>query len=755
MQSKDKIARYMIHIYGIVQGVGFRPFVYVSAHKLGLGGYVSNCGASVLIDVEGGASELKSFINKIVKTAPPLAQIERVSIRKVSIEGYKSFEIVKSSVENEDLRFVPKDISICNSCKQDILDGNSSWYGYEFTNCTDCGPRYSIIKELPYDRCNTSMGSFEMCFSCKEEYENPHSRRFHAQPVCCPNCGPQMKLLDHLGKELQTDNAMIEAARLLKAGRILAVKGVGGFHLMCDAENQTVVMTLRRRKRRPHQPLAVMAVDLAAIEHQCIVSGRERKLVTSSKSPIVLLKKKLECNLPNEIAPDTDKLGMMLPYTPMHMLLFAQGLKYLVATSGNISGMPMEYQNDKAESDLANIADFFLVHNREINIPIDDSITKVFEEREMVSRVGRGYAPMSINIGAQQQLIALGAEQKSSLCLSKNGYAHISQYLGDIKSPDAYENYKKVLDNLMQLLKIKPDVYVHDLHPYYLSTQYALEQAEQKLAIQHHFAHMASCIAEHKLKNPVIGVIYDGTGLGKDGKLWGGEILVGNLESYKRAGHLKYCKLQGGNKAVEEPWRTAVSYLHDIGEDCFEGIVGIDNSNYSTAKAAIQSGLNCFESSSMGRLFDCVSALLGLCSKITYDAQGAIILECIADKQIDSRYEYGMLRDVECLQIDYQEIIKSIILDVRSGKKASEISSKFHNTIASASAEVVVEIGKIHEVKEVVLSGGCFENLLLLDKLVKKLEGNGFKVYFNEKLPCNDGGISFGQLVAAAQILRG
>ena len=749
------LVRYMIHIYGIVQGVGFRPFVYHKAHELGLCGYVSNIGASVLIDVEGGSLELKSFISKVVKTPPPMAQIESISIRKVGIEGYISFEIIKSSEGNEEIRFVPKDITICQNCKKDILDADSRWYSYEFTNCTDCGPRYSIIKELPYDRCNTVMGSFDMCPNCREEYENPDSRRFHAQPVCCPDCGPKMTLLDCFGKEIVTGNIMKEAVRLLKEGNILAVKGVGGFHLMCDAENQTAIAKLRGRKKRPHQPLAVMAADLHAIKHQCMISDREMQLITSVQSPIVLLEKGPACSLPNAIAPDTDKLGMMLPYTPMHMLLFAEGLKYLAATSGNISGMPIEYQNDKAVGTLTKVTDFFLLHNRDINVPLDDSVTKTFRDKETLSRIGRGYAPLSINIGVHQQLIALGAEQKSSICLSKNGYVHVSQYLGDIKNLDAYENYKKVLNNVVSLMKIKPQAYVHDLHPTYLSTQYAREQQEQKIAIQHHFAHMAGCIAEHKLKRPVIGVIYDGTGLGEDGKIWGGEILVGTLGAFTRAGHLKYCLIQGGDKATEEPWRSAVSYLHELGESYLGGLTDIGDLTYSTVKAALQGGLNCNESSSMGRLFDCISALLGLCSKTTYDAQGAIILERIADRQVESSYEYEITKDKDCTIIGYQHMIKSILADMRKGRKASEISCKFHNTIAAATVEAVAKIGREYGLREVVLSGGCFENLLLLDRLVKSLEGKGFKVYFNEKLPCNDGGISFGQLAAADRILRG
>ncbi|MDF2593202.1 MAG: carbamoyltransferase HypF, partial [Clostridia bacterium] len=586
------------------------------------------------------------------------------------------------------------------------------------------------------------------------EYESPASRRFHAQPVCCPECGPKLSLLDNLGKELAVDNKVEEAVRLLKEGKILGVKGIGGFHLMCDAENQTAVANLRSRKMRPHQPFAVMAIDMNEVEHQCTISHRERQLITSNQGPVVLVKKSPDYSLPEEVAPDTDRLGIMLPYTPLHMLLFAGGLKYLIATSGNISGMPMEYQNTKAVSNLANIADYFLLHDRDINIPLDDSVTKVVREKEAISRIGRGYAPASINIGAKHQLIALGAEQKSSICLSRDGYAHISQYLGDIKSLGAYESYKKVLNNLVSLMKIKPQAYIHDLHPTYLSTLYALEQREQKIGIQHHFAHMAGCMAEHKLNKPVIGVIYDGTGFGADGKIWGGEILVGTLETYTRAGHLKYCSIQGGDKAAEEPWRSAVSYLYSMGECCSEDFSGIDKLTLNTVEAALRGGLNCFESSSMGRLFDCVSALLGLCSKTTYDAQAAILLERIADKQVDSYYGYEVFEDKDCILIDYEEILKSILHDIRIGKGAGEISGKFHNAVAVATVDVVMKIGSMHGVRDVVLSGGCFENLLLMDRMVKKLEAKGFKVYFNEKLPCNDGGISFGQLAAADQILR-
>ena len=754
-RNKHAHGRYLVDIHGIVQGVGFRPFVYHSARELKLYGYVSNIGGSVFIDVEGETAELKRFINKIVKTPPPLAQIERINIRKESMKGYQQFDIIKSSGENGDLRFIPKDMAICTNCKQDIFESTSRWVHYEFTNCTDCGPRYSIIGELPYDRCSTSMKSFEMCPICKSEYENPNSRRFHAQPVCCPDCGPQLKLLDFKGEEIAAGNAVKAAVKLLKEGFILAVKGVGGFHLMCDAENQQAVAKLRSRKKRPHRPLAVMAADVTAIEHQCMLSDKERQLITSSQSPIVLLKKKTTCSLPDIIALDNDKLGMLLPYTPLHMLMFAEGLKYLVATSANISGMPIEYENHKAVKGLSDVVDYFLLHNREIKIPIDDAVAKVFEEREIVSRVGRGYAPLPINIGTQHQLIALGAEQKSAICLSKNGYAHLSQYLGDIKSPEAYENYKKILDHLIQLLRVKPQAYVHDMHPNYLSTQYAMEQQGQKLAIQHHFAHMASCIAEHKLNKPVIGVIYDGTGFGEDGEIWGGEILVGNLEGVIRAGHLKYCAIQGGDKAVEEPWRSAVSYLHKLGDFGLEGIAGIGSCSIGTVDAALKAGLNCFESSSMGRLFDCVSALLGLCSTITYDAQAAIMLECIADKKMESCYEYEIYQDKDGILIGYQEIIKAILTDLRKGTGISEISCRFHNTIAAATADAVVEVGKIHSVREVVLSGGCFENLLLLERVIKRLEGNGFTVYFNEKLPCNDGGISLGQLAAADRIMGG
>lgn len=753
-ESKLEIIRYVIKVYGLVQGVGFRPFVYNKAHDFELHGYVSNNGAGVVIDVEGTLLGAKSFIKELVKSLPLLAKIEKIEIRKADLNNYRDFEIKSSSSADEDLRFILRDVAICDKCRKDVLGKDGRWAGYAFTNCTDCGPRYSIIKELPYDRCNTTMEAFQMCESCRQEYENPAGRRFHAQPVCCDDCGPQLKLLDSYGNELVTENALKAAADFLKVGKIVAVKGIGGFHLMCDAENYEAICSLRNRKKRPHRSLAVMTANIDKVNQQCTMNEQEKQLVSSNQTPIVLLRKNANCNLPDIIAPDTDRLGMMLPYTPIHVLLFEEGLNYLIVTSGNISGMPIEYKNDKAVISLSGIADYFLINDRDINIPLDDSVTKAFRGKEMLSRIGRGYAPLTFNIGCHKQIIALGAEQKSSICISQKGYAHISQYLGDIKRPEAYESYKKVLDNLKNLMKLKPETYVHDLHPYYLTTQYALEQPEEKLAIQHHFAHMASCIAEHKLSKPVIGIIYDGTGFGEDGKNWGGEILVGTLAGFNRAGHWKYCSIQGGDRAAIEPWRSAISYLQSAGYDldCFPGI---DKSTYITVKAAIQSGLNCYESSSVGRLFDGVSALLGLCNSITYDAQAAIRLENIMDRQVQDSYGYIIYEDKGCVLIDYQEIIGGVLRDKIKGKSITEISGKFHNAIAAATTEAVIKISCLYGISEVLLGGGCFENLMLMERVHNLLEVHGFKVYFNEKLPCNDGGISFGQLAAADQILRG
>lgn len=747
--------RYIVNVYGIVQGVGFRPFVFNKAKELGLCGYVNNNGSSLCIDIEGIGAAVKCFVRALVKTPPPLAHIERVTIKKAELRFFDSFTIVQSSSEDRGPRFIPRDTATCDNCLEDIENVQSAWYHYPFTNCTDCGPRYSIIEDLPYDRCNTTMKPFKMCPDCREQYENPKSRRFHAQPICCPTCGPGLQLISNKGGTIVEENTLDAAAELIKQGKIVAVKGIGGFHLICNGEDGAAIDTLRVRKNRLHKALAVMAADMHAIELQCEVSERERLLLKSPQCPIVLLKRKACCTLPQNIAPDLDTIGFMLPHTPLHHLLFSKGIKYLIATSGNKSGMPIEYKNDEVVKNLPKIADTLLLHNRDIHVPIDDAVTKVFQGKEMISRIGRGYAPLSIFTGINQQLAALGAEQKNTISLSKDGYAYTSQYLGDIKSPAAYTNYCRTLQHLMKLLKVRPEAFVHDLHPQYLSTQYAQEQLGQQISVQHHFAHMAGCMEENKLKKPAIGVIYDGTGYGTDGCIWGGELLVGNQEGFIRTGHLKYCSLQGGDKAVEEPWRTAVSYLQAI--DCKQWMLSFDleSSNFEAVTAALEGGLNCFRSSSIGRLFDCVSALLGLCSSISYDAQAAMRLENIADKDVHKRYEFGLYWEEGQLNLGYEEMLWGILGDIKKGEKASVISGKFHYAIADATLAAVIEIGAIYGIKDVVLSGGCFENQLLLGLMIERLEKEGYRVYMNEKLPCNDGGISFGQLAAGSRILRG
>lgn len=752
--EKDELIRYSITLYGIVQGVGFRPFVYNLATELRIKGFVKNMGSSVVIDAEAPKHVIKSFINRLIKEPPPLAQIERISIRKKEQQLWHSFEIIQSGKAKEELSFIPRDIATCDNCKREIFDEGSRWFGYAFTNCTNCGPRYSIIKELPYDRCNTSMGSFAMCADCSTEYHNPSSRRFHAQPVCCEGCGPKLQLLDRAGQLILCDDAVKKAVQLLKQGSIFAVKGIGGFHLMCDGENEQAIGTLRNRKRRPGKPLAVMAKDVDTIKAWCMVDDIEAELLQSPASPIVLLDKKDGCSLPNLIAPDTNSIGMMLPNTPLHHLLFRFGISCLVATSGNISGNPIEYDNAEALDKLSDVVDYFLIHNRDINIPVDDTVAKVFRGNTLLTRLGRGYAPLNINLGIKHQIAALGAEEKAAICLSKGGYIFMSQYLGDLKNPQAFQNYRKVMDNLQRLIKIKPAAYAHDLHPDYLSTRYAMEQEETKISVQHHFAHMLSCMAENKLKKPAIGVVFDGTGLGDDGSIWGGEFLIGDFNGYKRAGHLKYINIQGGDKAILEPWRTAVSCMHQIGLSDWVLFKDIEEYALELVIEALKNGLNCNETSSMGRLFDCVAAMLGLCHSITYDAQGAILLESVADRHTNESYNYSIYSMGDCLNIDYEELLRGVLVDKKKGKKTAEIAGKLHNTIASFTEDAVKAISRQCGIKDVVLSGGCFENSLLLGLVLDGLERQGFRVYLHKLLPFNDGGIPLGQLAAADTILQ-
>ena len=587
-KSHNDKKRYLLKIYGIVQGVGFRPFVYKKSKEYQINGWVNNAGGAVVIDCSGIKDNIKSFILSIIKKPPSLAKIEKVEC--ISLEGYpyKDFSIKESTEKFSKIKFVSPDVGACPKCIEDTMKKGTARYRYAFTNCTECGPRYSIIKALPYDRETTTMKSFKMCPTCKSEYENPMSRRFHAQPNCCEKCGPVLTLINNKEEIIECDDPAFETNKLIKQGKIIAIKGIGGFHLVCSGKDEKAIDELRKRKKRPHKPLAVMVKNLEVAKKYCEISEVEERVLISNKRPIVLLNKKELCTLPQNIASKQSKLGIMMPYTPLHYLLFEEDIEIIVMTSGNISGAPIQYKNDEAIEQLSKVADYFLIHDREIHVPIDDSVVKVVFDKETVIRRARGYSPYAINMGIKREIAALGPEQKNTFCVSQNGYVYMSQYLGDLKYLDSFKNYQYVLKHLTNLLDIHPSIFVYDNHPDYLSTQYANKQQGRKISVQHHHAHMVSCMAEHNIYESVIGVIYDGTGLGIDGSIWGGEFFVGTRSSFKRVAHLKYVSIQGGDKAITEPWRCALSYLHSMGYDKLNFINDDEKEKVKIVKEALK-----------------------------------------------------------------------------------------------------------------------------------------------------------------------
>lgn len=753
-KSLNNIKRCVITLAGIVQGVGFRPFVYRTAEGLQLKGWVENQGSRVIVDVEGNEGSIKEFIRILKNEYPSNAVIADFQMKLQQVCGYADFSIKTSKAEDNTANFLSADIAVCESCLKEFNTLGNKRFKYPFISCTDCGPRYSIINSLPYDRETISMSKFKMCPQCKSEYSDQDNRRFHAQTNCCSDCGPMMELLDDRGNKVDSPDCISLARDLVYKGKILAVKGIGGYHLCCNAENSDSVKKLRKLKHRPRKPLAIMARNMESIHKICEVSKKEKEILTGSKKPILLLRKKSPEYLLQDIAPNQKSLGVMLPYTPLHFLLFHDEIDYLVMTSGNISGFPICYKDDVAVNALSAVAEYFLVHNREIIVPVDDAVVKVADEHEVLVRCGRGYAPLTISAEIKNKILAVGSEQKCSVCITKNGFATVSQYIGDINEYQTYRVFNRQMEHFKSLFNYRPDIYAYDLNPDSISTRYAKEQVGEKIAIQHHHAHMAGCMAENKLSHKVIGVIYDGTGLGTDGAVWGGEIFVGSLSDCKRVGHLKYVTLQGGDSVVKEPWRCAASYLLSIGVDSHEFLPKIDPFVLNTVNSAIKNKIKCFESSSMGRFFDCVAALCGFQSQITYDAQAAIELESIADKEIYDFYKYSINDTEDGFVMEYEDILNDIIRDIKNKVPKFIISSKFHNTLIEATAECVCKIYEKTAIKDIVLSGGVFENTYLFEKLIFKLRNLKFSVYYNRLTPSNDGGISFGQAVAAGAILK-
>jgi hydrogenase maturation protein HypF len=740
------VARREIRIRGVVQGVGFRPFVFKLARRLGLAGYVLNSSAGVVAEAEGACDALDCFVERLRSEAPPLARIEEMLVAEMDPVGGQDFVIRESRAQEGEFVLVSADVATCPDCYRDFTDPANRRFGYAFTNCTNCGPRYTIIRDIPYDRPNTTMAGFHMCRACQAEYDDPGNRRFHAQPNACAECGPQLSA------------PISEAQRRLSEGEIVAIRGLGGFHLACDPRNDGAVRRLRERKRRSDKPFALMARDVAAVEAFCVVSDDDRRALVGTRCPIVVLPRRGDAGISAAVAPGNNTIGVMLPYTPLHHLLFT-GAAYdaLVMTSGNLSEEPIVTANEEALERLGPLADWFLLHNREIYMRADDSVVRTFEGAERVLRRSRGFVPQAIDLGMEvAEILACGGELKNTFCLSKGRYAVLSQHIGDMENYETLVFFEETLANLKKLFRVEPRAVAHDLHPAYLSTQYALRVPDlEKIGVQHHHAHVASCMAENGLRGKVIGVAMDGTGYGTDGKIWGGEFLVADYGGFERRAHLRYVPLAGGDAAVRQPWRPALAYLADTfgGAAEFPELAiwrEVPESQRKLVRSMIAHGVNSIETSSCGRLFDAVASLIGLRQQINFEGQAAIELETIAADGVVDAYPFGLDGD----SVDFRPAIEGIVREVREGTPAGAIAARFHNTVAEAIVEVCRRLRAEEKLNRVCLSGGTFQNMKLLARTLAGLRRLEFEVFIHAQVPPNDGGIALGQAVVATEILR-
>ncbi len=766
-----------IDVQGIVQGVGFRPFVFKLAQSLQLVGYVFNSSSGVTIEIEGDEAALNTFVETLRSNPPQLSAISAVSTSEVDPRGDDTFTILESHPEPRTFSLISPDAGTCDACWSDFGDPTNRRFGYPFTNCTQCGPRYTIIQDIPYDRATTTMACFTLCAACAAEYADPADRRFHAQPNACPACGPSLELLPRgtplaactfaEGDSLTT----IRTARsLLRAGNILAVKGLGGFLLACNAADQAAVRELRRRKRRSDKPFAVMARDIAAVRTICQISPEDESALLNVRRPIVVLPRLAGAHVADSIAPGNDTLGVMLPYTPLHYLLFSDSpgtpseFTALVMTSGNLSEEPIVISNSEAIRQLDGVADWFLLHNRDIHTRVDDSVVRTFEGRERVLRRSRGFVPQTIDLGVDlEELLAYGGELKNTFCLTKGRYAILSQHIGDLENYETMQFFEETLTRLQHIFRVSPRALAYDLHPGYWSTRLALaSRIERKFAVQHHHAHIASCMAENHLDGQVIGVAFDGTGFGTDGKIWGGEILVASFAEFTRRAHLRYVPMPGGDAAVRQPWRMALSYLRDsFGAQLPTDLLnfeGVTLKQIELVDTMLGRRIQTVETSSCGRLFDAVSAIIGLATEVTFEGQAAIALETAATRSsATDHYDFDIETPAssgEPAILDFRETIRAVAADAAKRHPAEEIAAKFHNSLALAIVQACICIRESEGLERVCLSGGTFQNLYLLRRTVEELRRNGFAVFLHAAVPANDGGIALGQAVIANALLR-
>jgi len=750
--------RKRIDIEGVVQGVGFRPFVHRIASQWGIAGWVLNDSRGVTVEAEGPIEALAGFLWALRSDIPPLASISAFEISDLPPTGDSGFAIRASVIGDRAQARIAADTYVCDDCRRELFDPADRRYRYPFINCTNCGPRYSIVTGVPYDRPLTTMADFVMCPACQAEYDDPSSRRFHAQPNACPECGPRLRLLTAAGDELPASDPVAVAVDLLKQGRIVAIKGLGGYHLVVDAENNAAVRELRRRKVRDEKPFALMSYDTEQVVAYTRTEPEELRLLAGVERPIVLLRQKTDTPISPLVAPSNRFFGVMLPYTPLQELLLKDNFLALVMTSGNLSDEPIAFEDSEALRRLAAIADYFLVHDRRIHTRVDDSIARVFFGKAMLLRRSRGYVPQTISLAQDgPAVLAVGAELKNTVCVCRGDQACVGQHIGDLKNDEVYGAFCRTIDNLQQVLEVKPEAVAHDLHPDFQSTRHALAMTGiRKIAVQHHHAHLASCLAENGETGPAIGVIFDGLGLGSDGSIWGGEFLLGDLQDFKRLGHLALAGMPGGDMAVREPKRMAFSYLQATygGEmPALPLLQRLSGEEQQTFRLMLEKGLNTPQTSSCGRLFDAVAVLCGLRDIVSYEGQAAFELEQIASAGETGRYPF-IITEGEPFIVDWRPLLQALCADLLSGVEISLVSARFHNTMSDIVVAGCRRCAEAHEVRTVALSGGVFQNALLVEGVLPRLRDAGFTVLTHAQVPPNDGGISLGQAaVARARLL--
>jgi len=749
--------RTAVRVEGVVQGVGFRPFVHSLATGLGLTGLVGNDLDGVFAEVEGPQVAVTEFLRRLERDAPPLARIERVTTRDVTPVSSAGF-VIAASASHSGLRhtLVSADTATCADCLRELADPADRRYRYPFINCTNCGPRFTIVRDVPYDRPLTTMAPFTMCQPCAAEYHDPADRRFHAQPTCCPACGPRLALHDPAGHDPAGD-PLTQAAELLRHGGVLAVKGLGGYHLAADAACEQAVAALRARKHREDKPFAVMAADLAAAGQLAEVDEAAAALLTSPARPIVLLPRRETAerqeNVARATAPGNRQLGIMLPYTPLHHLLLAAVTRPIVLTSGNVSDEPIAYRNDEARETLKDIADAFLTHDRAIHVRTDDSVARPFRGRPMLVRRSRGYVPEPVTVKDRfpRPVLACGAELKNTFCLARDRHAFVSHHIGDLENAETLRSFTEGIEHFRRLFDVDPQVVAYDLHPEYLSTKYAMELDLPLQGVQHHHAHIASCLADNGLRaqdGPVIGVAFDGTGYGPDGTIWGGEFLAAGLACFERGGHLAPVPMPGGAAAIRQPWRMAAAYTGD------SEVARRHPDHWPAVVAMAAQGINSPLTSSAGRLFDAAAAILGVRDAINYEGQAAVELEQLADPAEAGAYP-AAVQAGDPFMIRAADLLHAVIEDRTSGLPAPVIAARFHRGVAALIEAGCLLMRERYGLGTVALSGGVFQNTLLLHDTTARLEGRGFRVLLHSRVPCNDGGISLGQAMVAAARDRG